>query len=115
MRNWFCSSSPTQRRRRLPRWSISSFTEMPAGQAVHVVDGAEDIVDDDVLGHQIVLMELDLLLQLLAGVLAQQLLQHVEADTLLDAALSQGIEVHIVAQVAHLVGLHPQRLTVHQR
>ncbi len=24
MRNWFCSSSPTQRRRRLPRWSISS-------------------------------------------------------------------------------------------
>ena len=85
-----------------------------AGQTVHVVDGAEDIVDDDVLGHQIVLMELDLLLQLLAGVLAQQLLQHVEADTLLDAALSQRIEVHIVAQVAHLVGLHPQRLIVHQ-
>ena len=59
-------------------------------------------------------MELDLLLQLLAGVLAQQLLQHIEADTLLDAALSQRIEVHIVAQVAHLVGLHPQRLIVHQ-
>ena len=26
---WFCSSSPTQRRRRLPRWSISSLTEIP--------------------------------------------------------------------------------------
>ena len=34
----------------------------------------------------------------------QQLLEHVEADPLLDAALGQGIEVHVVLHVAHLVG-----------
>ena len=45
------------------------------GQAQQVADGGHDIVDDDVLGHQIVLVQLDLLNQILTGVLAQQLLQ----------------------------------------
>ena len=58
-------------------------------------------------------MQADLVLQLLAAVLAQQLLQHVEAHPLLDAALGQGIEVHIVAQVAHLVGHDPQGRSLH--
>ena len=82
------------------------------GKAVHVVDGAENIVNDNVLGNQIVLVELDLLLQLLAGILAQQLLQHIEAHPLLDAALG-GVKVHIVAEIAHPVGLHPQGLILH--
>src|SRR5437899_638266 len=29
MRNWFCSSSPTARTRRLPRWSMSSASPTP--------------------------------------------------------------------------------------
>ena len=29
MRNWFCSSSPTLRTRRLPRWSMSSGEPTP--------------------------------------------------------------------------------------
>src|SRR5665213_760981 len=28
-RNWFCSSSPTERMRRLPRWSMSSLLTLP--------------------------------------------------------------------------------------
>ncbi len=40
------------------------------GQAVQVVDGGKDVVDDDVLGNQVVLLALDQLLQLLAGVLS---------------------------------------------
>ena len=83
------------------------------GQAVHIVDGGKDIVDDDVLGHQIILVQAQLLLEFLAGVLAQQLLQHSKAHPLLDAALCLGIEVHIALEVAHLVGHHPQGLALY--
>ncbi|CAN3976511.1 5-deoxy-glucuronate isomerase, partial [Dysosmobacter welbionis] len=83
------------------------------GQAVHIVDGGEDIINDDMLGHQIGPVQADLVLQLLAAVLAQQLLQHVEAHPLLDTALGQGIEVHIMAQVAHLIGHDPQGRSLH--
>ena len=58
-------------------------------------------------------MQADLVLELLAAVLAQQLLEHVEADPLLDAALGQGVEVHVPAHVAHLVGHDPQGLALH--
>ena len=80
------------------------------GQRVHVVDGREDIVDDDVLGHQLVGVQFALLHQLLALILAQQLLQYVKADALLDAALLAGIEVHIARHVAHAVGGDLQHL-----
>ena len=30
MRNWFCNNSPTQRKRRLPKWSISSTFPNPS-------------------------------------------------------------------------------------
>ena len=35
MRNWFCSSSPTQRRRRLPRWSDIVLRDDAVRQRVH--------------------------------------------------------------------------------
>ena len=82
------------------------------GKAVHIVNGGEDIVDNDVLGNQLILVELDLLFQLFAGILAQQLLKHIVAHPLLDLALSQGIKVHKVAQIAHLVGNDPDRIAV---
>ena len=85
------------------------------GQRVHIVDGREDIVHDDVLGRQIIGVQAALGDQLLAAVLAQQLLQHVIADALLDAALLPGIEVHIAGHVAHLVGEDLQRLAGLQR
>ena len=34
MRNWFCSSSPTARTRRLPRWSMSSASPVPLLSAI---------------------------------------------------------------------------------
>ena len=83
-----------------------------AGQRVHIVDGGEDIVDNDVLGHQLVGMELTLLDELLALVLAQQILQHTKAHALLDAALLARVKVHIVAHVAHLVGEHADHVAV---
>ena len=82
-------------------------------QAVHIVDGREDIVHDDVLGNQLVLVQDDLVDELLAAVLAQQLLEHAEAHPLLDAAGLQGVEVHIAVHVAHAVGGHPKRGAVH--
>ena len=80
------------------------------GQRVHIVDGGEDILHNDMLGHQRVSMQLALLDQLLALILAHQLLQHVKADTLLDAALLAGIEVHVVGHVAHAVAGDLQHL-----
>ena len=85
------------------------------GQGVHVVDGREDVVHDDVLGHQIVGVEAALLHQLVAAVLAQQLLQHIKAHALLDAAELTGIKVHIVAHIAHLVGKDADGVTAVQR
>ena len=85
------------------------------GQRVHIVDGGEDILHNDMLGHQRVSMQLALLDQLLALILAHQLLQHVKADTLLDAALLAGIEVHVVGHVAHAVAGDLQHLAGVQR
>ena len=86
-----------------------------AGQRVHIVDGCKDIIHDDVLGYQLVGVQTALGDQLLTAVLTQQLLQHVEADTLLDAALLLGVEVHIAGHIAHLVGEDLQRLAGLQR
>ena len=44
------------------------------GQTVHIVDRGQDVVHNDVLGHQAVLVEDNLVLQLLALVLGQQFL-----------------------------------------
>ena len=52
--------------------------------------------------------------QLLALVLAQQLLEDIVAHPLLDAALLQGVEVHIVGHIAHAVGKHPDGVVVVQ-
>ena len=83
------------------------------GQAVHIVDGRENIVHNDVLGDQLVLVEDDLVDELLPAVLGQKLLEHAEADPLLDLAGLQGVEVHVAAHVAHAVGGHPQGRAVH--
>jgi len=84
------------------------------GQDVHIVDGGEDVVDDDVLGHQAVRLQAALLDKLLALILTQQLLQHVEAHPLLDAAGRLGIKVHIAAHVAHAVGENADDVAVFQ-
>ena len=60
------------------------------------------------LGDQIVLVELELVNEVLAAVLIQQLPQHDEAHPLLDAAFLQGVEGHIVLQITHTVGNDPQ-------
>ena len=90
------------------------LVDQSVGQSVHVVDGGQNVVHDDVLGHQIVGVEPALLHQLLAAVLAQQLLQHVEAHPLLDAAALLGIEIHVAAHVAHPVGEHPDHIAAVQ-
>ena len=78
--------------------------DQAVGQGVHIVDGGENVVYDDVLGNQLVGMEAALVNELLTLVLAQQVLKNIEADTLLDAALGLGVKVHIAAHVAHTVG-----------
>ena len=90
------------------------LVDQSVGQSVHIVDGGQNVVHDDVLGHQIVGVEPALLHQLLAAVLAQQLLQHVEAHPLLDAAALLGIEIHVAAHVAHPVGEHPDHIAAVQ-
>ena len=82
MRNWFCSSSPTERMRRLPRWSMSSTVPMPIRQAVHIVDGSENIVDDDMLRDQLVRPGYDRFLErfLVLSALVQDLRQDAETD-----------------------------------
>ena len=83
------------------------------GQAVHIVDGREDVVHNDVLGNQLVLVEDDLVDELLPAVLAQQLLEHAEPDPLLDLAGLKGVKVHVAAHIAHAVGNHPEGRSVH--
>ena len=78
------------------------------GQAVHIVDGRENIVHNDMLGDQLVLVEENLVDELLPAVLLQQLLQDAEPDPLFDLAGLKGIEVHIAAHIAHAVGDHPK-------
>ena len=49
------------------------------GQAVQVVDGGQHIVNDDVLGNQLIAGILHGILQLFPAVLIQQILEHGEA------------------------------------
>ena len=83
------------------------------GQPVHIVDGRENVVYNDVLGDQLVLVEENLVNELLAAVLAQQLLEDAEPDPLLDLAGLEGVEAHKAAHIAHAVGDHPERRAVH--
>ena len=78
--------------------------DQAVSQGVHIVDGGENIVHDDVLGHQLIGVLAALIDELLALILAQQLLQHVKAHPLLDTAGSLGIKVHIAAHITHAVG-----------
>ena len=83
------------------------------GQAVHIVDGGQDVVHNDVLGYQLILVENDLVNELLPAVLAQQLLEDAEADPLFDLAGLPGVEIHVAAHVAHAVGDYPEGRAVH--
>ncbi len=75
----------------------------PVGQAVEVVDGRHDVVHDDVLGNEVVDALLHGLLELLAGVILEQLLEHGEAYLLTDAALLR-IKVHELGHIHHVIG-----------
>ena len=72
-------------------------------QAVEIVDGGQDVVHRDVLGKQIVQPIRHCLLQLLAGILLQQLLEDRDTDTLGDTHFL-GVEVHEGGHVHHVVG-----------
>ena len=75
------------------------------GQAVHIVDGGEDVVHGDVVGHQVGLAGAQGVLELclaLGGL--QDFSQHTVADALVDAALGLGVEVHVLLDVHHAVG-----------
>ncbi len=84
-----------------------------ARQCVHVVDARQDILHKDVLGDEAVGVVADGLLELLAAVLPEQLLEHAFAHALLDAALGDGVKVHKAAEIDHVVGEHAQRAAVH--
>ena len=108
MRNWFCSSSPTER--------ILLFAQMvdvvggadAVAQAAQIVDGRKDVVLDDVLWNQVICAVLNHLAQVLVGAAAvQNLAQHAEAYLLVDADFFQfilGVAGNIVQQVHHAVG-----------
>ena len=64
------------------------------------------------LGHQVVHVVGHRLLQLLAGVLLQELAQHGEGHLLGDAALLR-VKVHEVLHIHHVVGEHFHQLAVH--
>ncbi len=81
------------------------------GQAVEVVDGGEDVVDDDVLGDQHVDVLADGVLERLALVLLGERAHDDAAHELLHAELS-GVEVDIAADIHHAVGEHAHVLAV---
>ena len=65
MRNWFCSSSPTLRTRRLPRVVDVVGRADTVAKAQQVVDGSEDVIDGDGAADQnIVILAQQLLLLL---------------------------------------------------
>ncbi len=78
------------------------------GQAVEVVDGGHHVLNDDVLGDQVVHALPDGLLEVLPliGVLLQQLTQHVEAHLLVHPADLLGVEGDKIRHVYHAVGEH---------
>ena len=64
------------------------------------------------LGTRSVPAHTDGVLQLSPWYCSSKLLEHGEADPLLDAALALGVEVHVAAEVAHVVGEDLQGLAV---
>ena len=85
----------------------------PLGERVHIVDGGEDIVHNDMFGDEVVHAAAQDVLQLLALVLLQQLLKHAVADPFLDAALGLGVKIHVGGQIAHVVGEDAHGAAVH--
>ena len=88
-----------------------------AGQAVQVVDGGKDVVQNDVLGQQQVHLIQDLLAQLVPGILLGQATQQDAAHLLLDAQVG-GVQVdaHLpeeFAHVDHAVGEDADGLALH--
>ena len=81
-------------------------------QRVHVVDGGEDIVDQNVLGDEAVGVVADSFLELLAAVLLEQLLEHALAHALFDAALGHGVKVNKAVKIDHVVGEHAHRTAI---
>ena len=81
-------------------------------QRVHVVDGSEDIVDENVLGHKAVGVVANGFLELLAAVLLEQLLEHALAHALFDAALGHGVKVDKAVKIDHVVGEHAHRTAI---
>ena len=74
-------------------------------QAVHIVDGREDVVHSDVVGDQVRIAGTEHLFQLFLALSGfQDLSQHTIADTLVDAALGLSVEIHILLDVHHAVG-----------
>ena len=89
------------------------------GHADQVVDGGQDVVGGDVLGHQLVGVILNgvapiLGAPVLGGGLLQQGLQGGEVDLFLDAELLR-VEVHELGHIGHVVGEDLQGLAVHQQ
>ncbi len=95
MRNWFCSSSPTQR--------IVGVADA-LGDAVEVVDRREDVLHGDVVGNQLgdSLSEHGFQVVLILGGV-ENLAEDVEADVLSDAALLLRVEIDVAGDVDHAV------------
>ena len=89
------------------------FHRQAAREAVHIVDGREDVVNHDVFRHEAVFLQKNLVLQVLPAVLLQQLLQHVVAHAFFQVTGLQRVEVDKAAHVAHAVGLHPDGRPLH--
>jgi hypothetical protein len=80
-RNWFSASSPTERTRRLPRWSMSSISPRPFLSSTRIRITSTMSLGESVRRCSILHLEL-----LLVDALALQLLEH-----LVDEALSLGL------------------------
>ena len=75
-----------------------------AGQAVHIVDGGENIIHDNVLGDQLVLPLPQGVFQLFGGAGGfQDLSQHAEADLFVNAAFLFRVEIHVAGNIHHTV------------
>ena len=82
-------------------------------QIEEIRDGSNDIIDNDVLGNQIVASASDLFLELLGIVGAfQYLLEYCEAYLLVDAALSR-IKVNISLHIYHAAAYDLDFLVYH--
>ena len=99
MRNWFCSSSPVAELVDIVR---KAETDSKAG---HVVDGGENIINDDVVRDQLVMACGELLFELLFVVAArfENLGEHCVAHTFVDAALRLCIKGNVFCDIDHTV------------